>query len=551
MRLLSTVSLQLSEFNDEENLPPYAILSHTWGEQEVTFADLCYEDVSNMRGYQKIKQSCARALTDGFEYIWIDTCCIDKSSSSELSEAINSMFRWYACSVRCYAFLEDVTWHLAASVGLPRDSISTSHAQDSLRNSRWFTRGWTLQELISPYEVLFYDRSWTFIGSRSDLANAIANITSIDKNILSYALFQPTRYQELQYALEKRSVAQRMSWAAKRKTTRSEDLAYCLLGLFDIHMPLLYGEGIQKAFKRLQIEILRYSSDQSILTWESDDLPSWATGPLATHPGQFASCSKIATIPSYERVFEITDRFIQIETRLSFTECGRDGIYLGVLACHEQDDFSNLLAIPLKKDGRENLSSRLGKREVYLRQPRMKISKVPLGSVERSWQEISLGWKPGVTTTVWVPDHFVFEYSAVIARTGTLNFTAVPADRWNSTTLTMQFRHETLDKRRGAVAIQLQLHNELVLFGIIFGITFERSAAPYLKLFHGPPQSEHSVDVWLNSLIQTNSVETLIRSEVMTLGSHPTQPKIKVSIRTESRFGKQIYIMDLKHHGGW
>ncbi|OAG06035.1 HET-domain-containing protein, partial [Paraphaeosphaeria sporulosa] len=265
MRLLSTKSLQLEQFNDEERLPPYAILSHTWGEEEVTLDDLLREHVQTMIGYRKIEQTCRIAAQDGFGYVWIDTCCIDKSSSAELSEAINSMFRWYALSQKCYAYLEDLVWHEGQSSGVGSHQYGNAH---SLQRSRWFTRGWTLQELIAPSEVYFYDKYWTLTGTRTALADILAKITSVDLEVLVNLDLYISRTQHLKVFLRERSVAQRMSWASKRKTTRPEDLAYCLLGIFDIHMPLLYGEGIEKAFRRLQMEILRYSTDQSILAWK-------------------------------------------------------------------------------------------------------------------------------------------------------------------------------------------------------------------------------------------------------------------------------------------
>jgi hypothetical protein len=180
-------------------------------------------------GYSKIRGCCKAAAADGFEYVWIDTCCIDKTSSSELSEAINSMYKWYQEAEVCYVYLADVF-----------PDISTS----SFAKSRWFTRGWTLQELIAPSSVIFFDAHWRDIGTKASLVKPIAEITGIHIDALSNG--RVSRF----------SVAQRMSWASRRETTREEDIAYCLLGIFSINMPLLYGEG-QKAFLRLQEEIMK------------------------------------------------------------------------------------------------------------------------------------------------------------------------------------------------------------------------------------------------------------------------------------------------------
>jgi hypothetical protein len=190
-----------------------------------------------MRGASKIERGSSICHAQGLKYFWIDTCCIDKSSSAELSESINSMYNWYAKSVVCYAYLEDVDY---------------SNGRESIRKSRWFTRGLTLQELITPGRMEFFDGQWMLIGKKFGLSALLSDITSIPKNIFE----DPS---ELMLC----SVARRMSWAAHRETTREEDIAYCLLGIFDVSMPLLYGEGA-RAFTRLQEEILKETDDQSL-----------------------------------------------------------------------------------------------------------------------------------------------------------------------------------------------------------------------------------------------------------------------------------------------
>jgi hypothetical protein len=251
MRLLNTSTYGLESFLGTEK-PRYAILSHTWEpEGELLFNDLHLppKQFSLKPGFPKIKNTCTRAVRDGFKYAWIDTVCIDKSSSAELSEAINSMFRWYKESAVCYAYLADV---------------ELKSSQSYLRKSLWFTRGWTLQELIAPNRVLFYDMNWRCLGSRRHLASVITSATQIPKHVLD----RPR--QTVEDVLQSASVAQRMNWASKRVTTREEDIAYCLMGIFDVNMPLLYGEG-QKAFFRLQEAILSASKDQSILAFRHPD----------------------------------------------------------------------------------------------------------------------------------------------------------------------------------------------------------------------------------------------------------------------------------------
>ncbi|ORX99611.1 heterokaryon incompatibility protein-domain-containing protein [Clohesyomyces aquaticus] len=240
MRLLNTKTLQIVEFLGR-NIPEYVILSHTWGDEEVIFQDVQQSKVSEKKGYAKIQGFCKKAAEDGFQYGWVDTCCIDKTSSAELSEAINSMYNWYKGSRICYAYLADFEMTVGGVGDHYRGFIA----------SRWWSRGWTLQELLAPETVEFYDSNWNEVGTKLSLQDQIAEITGIDRRILGGA--DPFGV----------NVAVRMSWAAQRETTRIEDQAYCLMGLFRVNMPLLYGEG-KRAFLRLQEEIMRIREDYTL-----------------------------------------------------------------------------------------------------------------------------------------------------------------------------------------------------------------------------------------------------------------------------------------------
>ncbi|KAI6380654.1 hypothetical protein MCOR25_001589 [Pyricularia grisea] len=266
MRLLNATNLTLEKFDNDTSIPPYAILSHTWGNDEITAQDVLSGEPSRFKdraSFHKIQGCCRQAVRDGLSYVWVDTCCIDKTSSAELSEAINSMFRWYLEAAFCYAYLADVTSPLVDKYDTAPTTEGSGHDGKVVATSpyhiyqtcRWFTRGWTLQELIAPREVIFFDAKWRRIGSKSEDLSAIEKITGIGRRFLQDV-------EELQRA----SVAQRMSWASKRRTTRREDRAYCLLGIFGINMPLLYGEG-DRAFIRLQEEIMKDSDDQSLFAW--------------------------------------------------------------------------------------------------------------------------------------------------------------------------------------------------------------------------------------------------------------------------------------------
>ncbi|KAL6415882.1 hypothetical protein AUP68_00088 [Ilyonectria robusta] len=297
MRLLNTATLQLESFISEA-APKYAILSHTWQEDEFLFEDICNGRNALQRcaktGARKVMASCKKAREAGYTYIWIDTCCIDKSSSAELSEAINSMFAWYRDATVCYVYLAD----FQAAQGVDSESF---------RGSRWFTRGWTLQELLAPPYIEFYDCEWILVGDGFDLAARTSHITGIEVKALRrhHDAKNSCRDQRLDKSgtqclrcgsfvkvrdmLDSFSIATRMSWASQRATTRTEDTAYCLLGIFNVNMPLLYGEG-DGAFRRLQEEIIKYSNDQSILTWEWP--VKWTRAPssaLAEHPRGFGT----------------------------------------------------------------------------------------------------------------------------------------------------------------------------------------------------------------------------------------------------------------------
>ncbi|TBU57930.1 heterokaryon incompatibility protein-domain-containing protein [Dichomitus squalens] len=259
MWLLNTKTAELKFFHTPSDLR-YAILSHCWRDHEQTFQELqtlraqhfSPDGTPRSRVSAKIRQCCIYAERAGFEWVWVDTCCIDKTSSAELSEAINSMYAWYAHAAVCYAFLDDT-----------RDNENPSTPRSSFRKSRWWTRGWTLQELIAPKVVIFLSKSWRFIGTKHSLASLVEEISGIDRGVLVH-----------ERALDDISVARRMSWAARRHTTREEDRAYSLMGIFGVNLPTIYGEG-PRAFLRLQEEILKHIPDQSIFAWGAilDDYP--------------------------------------------------------------------------------------------------------------------------------------------------------------------------------------------------------------------------------------------------------------------------------------
>ncbi|KAL9607472.1 MAG: hypothetical protein Q9167_007619 [Letrouitia subvulpina] len=348
MYLLNTSSIQLHYFQQAYKVK-YAILSHTWGEEEVSFEQVQNGNCTHLAGYKKIKAACALASKDGWRWMWIDTCCIDKKSSAELSEAINSMYHWYREAVVCYAYLEDVSLYIPLST--------------KFRKSRWFTRGWTLQELLAPRLVIFHDRDWIPIGSKSSLQAEVSAATGI-------------RIDHL-HKPQAASAAQKLSWASQRSTTRLEDEAYCLLGLFDVNMPLVYGEG-RKAFRRLQEEIINSSNDHSIFAWDDESAAKsfgfndWElSSMLAFSPGRFMNSGSIIQCGDSCRPSSFVNRGVSIMLKYArsqdlikaglevskperdFEKVGAENVVGAILECQNQDGYRRVLWLgisPLSTD---------------------------------------------------------------------------------------------------------------------------------------------------------------------------------------------------------
>ncbi|KAH7313180.1 heterokaryon incompatibility protein-domain-containing protein, partial [Rhexocercosporidium sp. MPI-PUGE-AT-0058] len=298
MWLINTTTYELEPFTGSKNIPPYAILSHVWGKDkdEVAFKEMIRgvgsSPTATKEGFKKIKMTCRLARKEyHLDYAWVDTCCIDKSSSAELSEAINSMFNWYQRAKICFVFLADLQ---------PKSQ--------KFGDCKWFTRGWTLQELLAPRDILFFDVTWSYRGNKQTLKAEISANSRIEVDVLTG-----------ERSLQDIPIAVRMSWASNRETSREEDEAYCLLGIFDVNMPMLYGEG-QKAFVRLQEEIIKRSADTSIFAWMAlEENPPLYTGLLARSPADFRY-SGIATICDHGHFdpapFSINNRGVSLQTIL-------------------------------------------------------------------------------------------------------------------------------------------------------------------------------------------------------------------------------------------
>lgn len=320
MRLIEAASLKYVEpptftttFSSDTS-EPYAILSHRWGPEELRYQDLTdprvfwgSPPVFNKRGFHKLYNFAQVALSYNIKWIWCDTCCIDKRDATEYSEAINSMFQWYRDSKLCFAYLAD--WRgINGGVG---DGVEFTE-------SVWFQRCWTLQELIAPSKVIFYDGQWTLRGTKLDFAEEISRRTRIEPAVL-----MGTR------TLDRVSIAQRMSWAADREAAKMEDVAYCLLGIFDVSMPMLYGEG-KRAFVRLQEEIIKRNADQSIFVWTSSNV---SNNLLASSPADFARCNEVHEMHLHKKAFALNNLGLEIELELRQI---RGNTYVGYLACENR-----------------------------------------------------------------------------------------------------------------------------------------------------------------------------------------------------------------------
>ncbi|KAL2105954.1 hypothetical protein VUR80DRAFT_7510 [Thermomyces stellatus] len=406
MRLIDSYSLEFCEFEGGSS-PPYAILSHTWGGEEILYKDMLwiqdyrrtyesdslstnekgkspdagvgngagdgasgsrlparslpggdeecppYEEVEQTstedqatarvlrarHGYQKILKIAEHCRVSQIGFFWIDTCCIDKSNGMEVSEAILSAYRWYREAAVCFVYLADVP---AADMLADRDSV--------FRRSWWFTRGWTLVELLAPTARVWFDQDWNFIFPDSRL---ISEITGIDAGYLEGA--------DINLAC----VAKRMSWAAHRNTTKREDVAYCLMGLFDVSMSVRYGEGPEKAFIRLQRKILKATVDTSIFAWGYDaPILGDSARILATSPDEFAGCRALRRAPSTSpmndyflpgpRGLELRSDLVQFRARDTKVWEGQYGLLMTEI--YDDAASDNRIFLPLGGIGAPNLS---------------------------------------------------------------------------------------------------------------------------------------------------------------------------------------------------
>ncbi|KAI0135379.1 hypothetical protein F4814DRAFT_437034 [Daldinia grandis] len=336
MWLLNTEKLTLEYMNEAQVKElSYAILSHTWGSDEILFHELRGDQkaLQGRTGWEKMARFCKTARTYGLGYAWMDTCCIDKHNSADLSEAINSTYKYYYDSAVCFIYLEDVYKYTDEASNSPGGAeVPRSQLLARVRNTRWTTRGWTLHECIAPKQRCFLSSDWSEIQDGEDLLDALVESTRIDKDLL--------KDRDL---LHNFCIAERMKWASGRQTTRIEDVAYCLMGIFKVNMPILYGEGANNAFKRLQREIMQSSFDMTIFVWYGNYESS---GLLAQSPSDFAETPPLSIWAPWDiSPFSMTNLGVSIGLHIineqDIDECGlpknMDGNkLLAALQCHVQ-----------------------------------------------------------------------------------------------------------------------------------------------------------------------------------------------------------------------
>ncbi|KAM3539974.1 hypothetical protein ARSEF1564_007087 [Beauveria bassiana] len=375
MRLLNTKSYELYEHHEHSSyqapLPPHAVLSHTWLESDSKgVKEVIYQDMKNSflslkhgtlkpHGWSKLTSFCDRAREDGWEWAWMDTCCIDKTSTGDTQEAINAMFRWYRDAAVCYAHLADVCLGASADPTGSSPEYDRNDLGSRLARSRWFTRGWTLQELVAPRHLRFVDCDWKHIGTRENWAREIEWTCDIGTGQL--VNFEPENTRSS-------SLAMRLSWASRRETTVEEGETYCLLGIFGISMPLVYGEGRTLAFTRFQHELIRNYDDDSIFAWAGG---TYICNPLGNdRHGTYSPvlapsirCFQHASnFQSASNSFYMTNRGLRITGQLGKIEPFRGAeradspknIYFLLLNSRDVDDeppYKHRIGIALRRNG--------------------------------------------------------------------------------------------------------------------------------------------------------------------------------------------------------
>lgn len=546
MRLLNARTLKLESYVGD--CPPYAILSHCWGGEEVVFSDLPnIIEARKKQGFSKVEKACEQAVKDGFKYIWIDTCCIDKSSSAELSEAINSMFAWYKDSGKCYAYLADVD------------------EPEDFGCSKWFTRAWTLQELLAPSSIQtdkvngmeFFSRQWQKLGSKSGLSSRIAEVSGIGKEYLEGK------------SILSASISMRMSWAAERQATRAEDIAYSLLGLFDVNMPLLYGEGKLKAFRRLQEEIMKISEDETLLAWEGTDFETDSADVLASDPKDFTEAKHLLPYTSDDPIspYSMTHRGLRICLRIfRLNEISADSeddlreslrplrspvmIWSGdndlvwaILKCYIDHDYHHDVAIPLR-----HVTA-----DIYVRDTSTSVALVPTAYSSSCTleKEIYIRNSRVLSVSNSVQRRFGFLFRR-LPKDIQISPTSYPNEAWNSRDRILQSDKSSQGQRfwHASIALILPAPLSFPTMQCAVRLSLGCENGPALKM----PQPWCYLD---DELLSPNAFDLTIfhaksssqapRYEMNRNIGFSAGSRLKVSIKSDKVLGQRMFIVDIEY----
>jgi hypothetical protein len=473
-----------------------------------------------MPGYAKINYASRQSQSDGIDYVWVDTCCIDKSSSAELSESINSMYRWYQKSAVCYAYLEDVT-----------SIMSEVHSENlEFRCSRWFTRGWTLQELIAPAKVLFFGKKWTYLGDKLNLSSLISSITRIHEDVVQNP---PT--------LSRMSVAKRMSWAATRETTRIEDVAYSLLGIFGVNMPLLYGEG-NKAFIRLQEEILKESDDQSLFAW---NCPMYyevnSLGILATSPIFFMGSGNIIPIPSTleSQAYSMTNKGLHIKIPLSKY---LENYYIALLDCQYETDFSGCLGIVLEETVASNVYQRKYPLDSPIENP---VRKCTANETERSQIRAIYILKKSYWSPMKPEKYGTFLVMSDSMRHHGYHIVEVMSTSQHS--MLWDLETQVLKKPSSDWWTALKFYNSKLDFGffvILYKLYRDGGA---VKIIDIPPDGTLKSSFFREMPTECNDIYRFMRTVHARDGEKPTIPlEVIAKVETEERLNQSVFVLEVR-----
>ncbi|KAJ8502012.1 hypothetical protein ONZ45_g11933 [Pleurotus djamor] len=287
----------------------YAVLSHRWTDDELVFQELRH-GLPPCK-HEKFSNFCRIAQDYGCRYAWVDTVCIDKSSSSELDESIRSMFSWYKHARVCIVYLGE--------------GDSGSWGDDS-----WFSRGWTLQELLAPKKLVFFLRDWSRLSPKGqfDIVRREADVkmSGMDINSLrQVAWYAGIETDDLiSFTPSPKNATKIFNYVARRSTTIPEDISYCLAGLLDVTLPIAYGEGRERSFHRLQVACVESYNDRSVFTWNIfDSPPSQRSSMLAGDPDAYcALCPRITPNVLWQNISEFVTPTLGTDQSFCFTNCG-------------------------------------------------------------------------------------------------------------------------------------------------------------------------------------------------------------------------------------